>query len=282
MLGDGAVAAGAIFAGIPTFVRQSELVDHIAAAQVQWLFVAAEFLELALTAQSSGCNKYQVMVFDPPGLEPYSGPRPCLSRIVSAEESIWQNTSDGKDPKALTAFRLFTSGTTGKIKAADITHAAQVARVDAMDSISSQNDEAALHVIGLYHVSGQLACNRAIAGNLRTYISCADDVLIILDRIQSSGATFTLLAPRTIEAIAAAIHAGIRSRETLQSLKVVLVGGSPSRKEAVDDFAALLPSHTFLGSGFASTETGLISVSPYSAAWIPGDVGSIIPGIEIK
>ena len=34
VLGDGAIAAGAAFAGIPTFVKQSELANCIVAAQV--------------------------------------------------------------------------------------------------------------------------------------------------------------------------------------------------------------------------------------------------------
>ena len=79
VLGDGVAAAGAIFGGIPTFVKQSQLASCITTAQVKRLVVAAEFLELALTTvQSLGIDKSRVIVFNPPGLEPYCGPQPHL------------------------------------------------------------------------------------------------------------------------------------------------------------------------------------------------------------
>ena len=283
MLGDGAIAAGAIFAGIPTFVKQSELASCIAAAQVGWLFVAVEFLELALTtAQSLGINKSRVIVFDPPGLETYTGPQPHLREIMSADESLWQNPYHGQDPKALTALRMFTSGTTGTMKAAEISHAAQLTRIGPQNNVLWPQDVRVLQTIGIYHISGQSTCNRACAGKIRAYLSSADDAPTILDRIQSFGITMTTLPPRTFENITTVIHTGIRSRETLQSLDTVVLGGSPSRKEAVEAFAALLPSHARLRAGYASTEAGLITMTSGDASLIPGYVGSIAPGVEFK
>ena len=283
MLGDGAIAAGATFAGIPTFVRQSELAGCISAAQVEWLFVAVEFLELALTtAQSLGVDKSRVIVFDPPGLEPYAGPQHRLGEIMSADESLWRNPYHGKDPKALTALRMFTSGTTGTMKAAEISHAAQLTRVGPQNNVLWPADIRVLQTIGIYHISGQSTCNRACAGKIRAYLSSADDAATILDKIQSFDITMTTLPPRTIEDITAAIHTGIRSRETLQSLDTVVLGGSPSRKEAVEAFAALLPSHARLRAGYASTEAGLITMTPGDVPCIPGYVGFVAPGVEFK
>ena len=283
VLGDGAIAAGATFAGIPTFVKQSELANCIEAAQVEWLFVAPEFLELALTtAQSLGIDMSRVIVFDPPGLEPYRGSQAHLSTILSSDESLWQNPYRGDDPKALTALRLFTSGTTGQIKAAEISHATQLTRLDALDFVTSPHDVGALHTFGIYHISGQSTCSRACAGKLPAHLSAADDAMTILDRIQSSGITITTLPPRTIEAITAAIHTGVRSRESLQCINTVMVGGSPSRKEALEAFAALLPSHAVLRCVYASTETGIVSSTRGDAPWIPGSVGFLSSGVELK
>ena len=282
VLGDGAIAAGAIFAGIPTFVKGSELASCIAAAQVEWLFVAVEFLELALTtAQSLGINMSRVIVFDPPGLEPYCGPQPRFSRILSADENLWQNPNQGKDPKALTSLRQFTSGTTGTMKAAEISHATQITRLYPPDSAASPSI-GALQIIGIYHVSGQKTCNRACAGKLRAYISSVDDAPTILDRIESFGIALTTLPPRSMEAVTAAIHAGIRSREALHSLSLIVIGGSPSRKEAVEAFTSLLPSHARVSFGYASTEAGLVSMTPTGTPGIPGYAGVIAPDVEVK
>lgn len=286
VLGDGVVAAGAIFAGIPTFVKEDELASCITAAQVKWLFVAAEFLELALTtAQSLGIDKSRVIVFDPPGLEPYCGPQPHLREILNADESLWQNPYCGKDPKHVTAFRLFTSGTTGSMKAAEISHASRLVRLGPTDSTGSSQDKRALHILGLYHIGGQYICNQACEGKVCAYISCADNAPTLLDQIQSFSITFIILPPRMMEAATAAIHHRIRSRETLHSLKGVVVGGTPSRTEAVKAFYALLPSHAGMLTGYGSTEAGPVTGTPAGPPWEQGYTGYVPPGgadIDVK
>lgn len=289
VLADGAIAAGMTFIGIPPSDKQDKLATHMAVAQVKWLFVAPEFLELALTtAAKVGMDKSHILVFDPPGLEPYENDngQSRLSSLLDANESLWQNPNHGKDPRALTALRLFTSGTTGSVKAAELSHAALVTRLDAQDFVPSQRDSAQLQFINLSSAGGQMICQRAFAGWLPAYISNYDDELSIIDRIQSCGISVVQLPPRTMEAITAAIKAGIRSRESLHSLNTVLVGGATSRKEGVDQFAAVLPSHVLLRSGYGSTEAGIIAMTPASlcAPWRPGPgyVGFLPPGVELR
>ena len=198
-------------------------------------------------------------------------------RRESLAESIqWRR------PESSTALALFNSGTTGPIKAAEISHAAQLARLDAWKFVASPQVVGALHTIGIYHISGQMLCNRACAGKLHAHLSTADDAITILDRIQSSGITVVTLPPRTMEAITAAIHTGVRSRESLQSIGTVTVGGSPYRKEAVEAFTALLPSHSLLRSSYGSTEAGVVSMTPGDAPWTPGYIGAPLPGVELK
>ncbi|THC87079.1 hypothetical protein EYZ11_013475 [Aspergillus tanneri] len=283
VLGDGAIAAGGIFVPIPTFTRQSELASCITAAQVKWLVVVTEFQELALvTARSLGIDLSRVIMFDPPGLEPYDGPQRCFSELLKADGSLFQNPYKGRDPKTLACLRMFTSGTTGTTKAAELSHTCQVTRLDARDFVASPRDKGQFHMIGIFHPGGQITTSRACSGKLPLYLSNCDDAPTILDKIQSFGLSVTTLPPRTMEAIITTINAGVRSREALQSLNTIMVGGAPSRKEAVQEFAALLPSHTRLRSGYGSTEAGNICMTPEEADWIPGYVGFLSPKIELR
>ncbi|EJP66719.1 AMP-binding enzyme, putative [Beauveria bassiana ARSEF 2860] len=73
----------------PTFVKQVELVTAIHAAGLKWLFVALEFLDLALaTVEGLSLPPGMVVVFDPPGLDSYTGAQPSLSGLMDgADES---------------------------------------------------------------------------------------------------------------------------------------------------------------------------------------------------
>lgn len=288
VLADGAIAAGATFAGILPSVKKVELESYITAANVGWLFAAAELLELALAAaQSMGIDKCRVIVFDPPERypEPYSGPQPRLGTLLGADESLWQNPYHGKDPKALIALRQYTSGTTGTIKAVDVCHdilIARIKRLDDRDLAPLPRDKAALQYIPMCYFSGQMSHAKAILGKLPAYFTSVEDVPTILDRIQFFGITLIQLAVPMMDGFMDVIGAGIRSRETLQSLQSVLVGGAPSRKDGVKAFAALLPSHVLMRSGYGSTETANIATTPADAHWVPGYVGFVSHDVELK
>ncbi|KAM3514044.1 hypothetical protein MY11210_002361 [Beauveria gryllotalpidicola] len=144
VLGDVAVAAGAV---------------------LKWLFVAPEFLHLALaTVESLGLPPSMVVVFDPPGLDAYRGTQASLSNIIDGvDEASSRNTNEEKDATTREAFRFFTSGSTGSAKAATISHRASAVRVDFVAAMPLL-DKPFLLVIGMFHVSGALVHMRACLG----------------------------------------------------------------------------------------------------------------------
>ncbi|KAM3531757.1 hypothetical protein MY4038_004335 [Beauveria bassiana] len=80
----------------PTFVKQVELVTAIHAAGLKWLLVALEFLDLALaTVEGLSLPPGMVVVFDPPGLDSYTGAQPSPSGLMDgADEADFQNTNE--------------------------------------------------------------------------------------------------------------------------------------------------------------------------------------------
>lgn len=282
MLGDGVIAAGGTICPLPTGTLD-KLDLYIEAAQVSWLFVSAEFLDkILLAAPKWQFDKSHILVFDPPELEPYLGNLPTFSSLLNADESLWQNPYDGKDPKELICVRSFGSGTTGSIKAIEISHAAQLARLDAPLFIPDPRDSAWLQNIGIFHVSSFNMCQRAFAGGLPMAITSVEDAPTLLDRIQALRISQIQLLPALMESIIDTINSGLRSREALQSLSTVLIGGTFSRKDSVTEFAALLPSHTRLRTGYGSTEAGIVSMTPIDAPWALGYTGFLTPKVELK
>ncbi|KAF1732266.1 hypothetical protein CRV24_008460 [Beauveria bassiana] len=106
--------------------KQVELVTAIHAAGLKWLFVALEFLDLALaTVEGLSLPPGMVVVFDPPGLDSYTGAQLSLSGLVDgADEADVQNTNEGKDVEVRETVRICTRGSTGTVKVAVVPHKA--------------------------------------------------------------------------------------------------------------------------------------------------------------
>jgi len=276
------IAAGGTFCPLPT-TPLDQLGLYIEAAQVSWLFVSAGFLdEILVAAPSWKIDKSRILVFDPPGLEPYRGRLPRFSSLLNADENLWKNPHQGKDPKTLICVRSFGSGTSGNIKAIEISQAAQLARLDAPLFEPDPRDTAWLQNIGVSHVSSLNMCQRACAGGLPMALTSVDDALSLLDKIKALSISQIQLPPAVMENMTDAINSGLRSREALQSLSTVLVGGTFSRKVSVTEFAALLPSHTRLRTGYGSTEAGIVSMTPIDAPWELGYTGFLTPKVQLK
>ncbi|KAM0665191.1 hypothetical protein ACQRIU_005452 [Beauveria bassiana] len=92
----------------PTFVKQVELVTAIHAAGLKCLFVALELLDLALaTVEGLSLPPGMVVVFDPPGLDSYTGAQPSLSGLMDgADEADFQNINEGKDVEVRETVRI--------------------------------------------------------------------------------------------------------------------------------------------------------------------------------
>lgn len=286
VLGDGVVAAGAVYAGIPTFVKQAELATAIHAAGLRWLFVAPEFLDLALaTVQGLGLPSSMVLVFDPPGLEPYSGPQGSLSKLLDGvqeeEASGFRNANEGKDPATRDAFRFFTSGTTGSVKAAVITHRASVVRFDLVASMPPMGSPFLL-VIGMFHVSCSLFHMRASLGDYPVYVTRFPDAAAVIDRIHTLGIGAAMIAPRLMETMTAVLSAAEDGRGPLSSLRHVSFGGAPCRQETIDIFRKMLPDKATLTIGYGATENPGIASCFIDDNWVTGCVGRSLPSTELR
>lgn len=287
-LGDGAIAAGAVFAPIPTYVKQQELETSISVALIRWLFVEPDFLDLVLsTTKEIGFPTSHIIVFDPPGKEPYSGPLESLSRLLStSDKSLFVNANEGMDPKTRIAYRLFTSGTTGSVKAAELSHATQLARLSNRQVAVKRATLRSLYMTGMYHGTGHRTVTHALAGRgPAVYVSkrlVEDKPHAIIDHIQSLGITSVLLPPRLLKRITDSIASGIRSRESLQSLQTITLAGSFCPTDIPHNAREILPSQIRMIVVYATTETGGIASTEISPAWVGGQVGRIVDQMEVR
>lgn len=184
------------------------------------------------------------------------------------------------DPEKL-AVLLYTSGTSGRPRAAMLSHRALLANVEQVAAVRPpmmHGDDVVLGVLPLFHVYG---LNAVLGGVLRHRAK-----LVLAERFDPQG-TLDLIDDEacSVAPVAPPVFAAWRSveglGERLGPVRLVLSGSAPLTAEAVETFQERtgVPVH----QGYGLTEAAPVVTSTLcSAAAAPGSVGAALEGIELE
>ncbi|WP_372727203.1 class I adenylate-forming enzyme family protein [Nocardioides sp.] len=185
-----------------------------------------------------------------------------------------------RDPDKL-ATLLYTSGASGRPRAAMLTHRAMLAnivQVAQVDPPMIHGDDVVLGVLPLFHVYG---LNAVLGGVLRhrAKLVLVDrfDPQGVLDLIEDEACSVIPLAPPVFAHWATEEQL----KERLGPVRLVLCGSAPLSTDMVDDFTARtgLPVH----QGYGLTEASPVVTSTLCSDELrAGSVGSALPGISIR
>ena len=184
------------------------------------------------------------------------------------------------DPEKL-ACLLYTSGTSGRPRAAMLTHRALLANIDQaaeVDPPMIHGDDVVLGVLPLFHVYG---LNAVLGGVLRRRAK-----LVLVARFEPE-ATLDLVDDEAVSVLPVAPPVFAywlpeeHLRERLGPVRLMLSGSAPLSAEMIQRFtdATGVPVH----QGYGLTEASPIVTSTLcSRAPHVGSVGAALPGIDIK
>ena len=184
------------------------------------------------------------------------------------------------DPDKL-AVLLYTSGTSGRPRAAMLSHRALLANLEQVGQVEPpmmQGDDVVLGVLPIFHVYG---LNAVLGGVLwhgcRLVLVERFDPEAVLDVIAEQRCTVIPVAPPAF----AYWLPTPRLRDRLASVRLMLSGSAPLSLELIEKFteATGIPIH----QGYGLTEAAPVVTSTLcSAAPKNGSVGAALPGIEIR
>ena len=184
------------------------------------------------------------------------------------------------DPEKL-ACLLYTSGTSGRPRAAMLTHRALIANIDQAAQVEPpmiHGDDVVLGVLPLFHVYG---LNAVLGGVLRHRAK-----LVLVDRFEPQ-ATLDLIDDEAVSVVPVAPPVFAywlpeeHLKERLGPVRLVLSGSAPLSAELIEQFheATGVPVH----QGYGLTEASPIVTSTLCSRELQnGSVGAALPGIEIK
>ncbi len=264
-----------------------ELVRMIADSGARMVFADAETVETVRAAVGGLTEALE-------GADEETRARASRPRVVAIDaaaqpgEHAWSDlvaetgrpTPAPDDPEAL-AVLLYTSGTSGRPRAAMLSHRALLANIAQVAEIDPPmihgNDVVfgvlpLFHVYGLNAVLGQLLCHRA-----RMVLVEGFDPEGALDIIEDEAITVLPVAPP--------VFAYWRSVENLKDrlgpLRLALSGSAPLSVDLITWFTSSTDIEVHQGYGLTEASP-VVTSTLCSKVMQPGSVGAALPGVEIR
>jgi acyl-CoA synthetase (AMP-forming)/AMP-acid ligase II len=220
-----------------------------------------------------------------------SGPRVMTSTEFLAAAKTAEPASEFPDPDSV-AVVLFTSGTTSRPKAVELTHNNLTSYVTGTVEFDSADPaDAALICVPPYHIAGVgAALSNLYAGRKMVYLT-AFDAREWVRLVGAEGVTSATVVPTMLDRIVTVLDAEATSLPTLRTLAY---GGSKVALPLVRKALSLLPGVGFVNA-YGLTETSstiavltpddhraALAASDDGAARRLGSVGQPVPGIEVE
>jgi long-chain acyl-CoA synthetase len=256
----GALRAGAAIVPMNMLLKEREVAHYMADSGARVLFVWHEFAEAA----QAGARGAEVIVVEPAAFD---------ALLAGAEPA---GTVD-REPSD-TAVVLYTSGTTGTPKGAELTHASLTANVKVSLELFGLGPEAVmLGALPLFHAFGQTcALNAAMA---------VGGSLSLLPRFSAATALETIERDRVtvFEGVPTMFAAMLHHPEEsdTSSLELCVSGGAAMPVEVLLAFERRFRCTVLEGYGLSETSP-VVSFNRRDRERKPGSIGLPIRGVEMK
>ena len=259
------IKAGGVYLPLNTSYTAHELEYFISNAQAR-LVVVDEKAKQAVTpiAEAQGANFLTLNADE-------SGTLPGLAEQQAAQfEAVARGSED-------LAAILYTSGTTGRSKGAQLCHRNLHSNTEVLrDFWQFEEDDVLLHMLPIYHTHGLfVACNLlAMVGGSMIFLPKfdADKALSFLPQ-----ATTMMGVPTFYTRL---LNEERFTRDASQHMRLFISGSAPLLAETHKSFAARTGKQIL--ERYGMTETNKRTSNPYDGERIAGTVGVPLPGVELR
>ena len=262
----GLLRAGCVVVPMNVLLKSREVTFHLKDSGAKLLFAWHEVVEEAEKgAAGAGVETIQVA---PGSFEE-------LLVGTEAHPDVVQRADDD------IAMILYTSGTTGTPKGAELTHRnlAENARVTAETVICSQPEDVILGALPLFHAFGQTcALNASVYSGSCLSLLPRFDPGQALEILHRDRVTVFVGVPTMYSAL---LHHPDRERFDTTSLRICLSGGAALPVEVLRGFDAAFDCKVLEGYGLSETSP-VASFNHPDRVRKPGSVGTPIRGVEMK
>ena len=261
----GVLRAGGVVVPMNVLLKQREVAFYLGDPQAKLMFA---WHELAAAAREGAAQLGAECIVVEPG---------CFDRLLARAEPLPGCVERAADD---TAVILYTSGTTGKPKGAQLTHRNLAINADVSKQLFSLGpQDVILGALPLFHAFGQTCGLNAAVGSGAS--------LALLSRFDAVGALAAIDRDRVtvFEGVptmyAALLHHPERKRFDVRTLRLCVSGGAALAVELLRGFEQAFGCVILEGYGLSETSPVACFNDP-DRGRKPGSIGTPIEGVEMK
>jgi long-chain acyl-CoA synthetase len=287
----GILKAGAVVVPLNVLFKPREIAYHLRDSDAKALLVFEGTPELPMAEMAraacdvvSACDRMVVLTIDPKGPSPVEG---ALSVAQLVYGQAPEFATHGAQPDD-TAVILYTSGTTGEPKGAELTHMNML--MNAMITAElfrgalgpNLDDVTTLITLPLFHSTGQTAqMNAELYAGARLVLLPRFDPAAVLETMQKEHVTCWTAVPTMYWSLLQhAAAADIDTAAIGKSLRLCASGGAPMPVAVMEQFAKTFGARILVGYGLSETAP-VATFNHGQRPSKPGTVGQPIFGVEV-
>ena len=262
----GVVRAGGIVVPMNPLLKSREVAYYLGDSGAGLLFAWHDFADEARTGAQQA--EADAVVVEPSGFDG------LLASGPPAEDMVDRHEDD-------TAVILYTSGTTGQPKGAELTHAnlTRNCEVVATELLRLTTDDVMFGGLPLFHAFGQTCTlNAAVASGACLTLLPRFDAGQALRILAAHGVTVCAGVPTTFGRL---VQAPDRDAYDVSRLRLSICGGAAMPVQVLRAFEAAFACVVLEGYGLSETSP-VASFSRLDAERKPGSIGTPIPGVQMR
>ncbi|TCJ22874.1 long-chain-fatty-acid--CoA ligase [Nocardioides jejuensis] len=285
----GILKAGATVVPLNVLLKGREVAYHLNDSQAKAVFAFQGTPDLAIGAEcfegfngAEGCEHFFMITADPTAASPIEGTE-TLGQGMAGKSPVFETVATDEDD---TAVILYTSGTTGQPKGAELRHSnmfSNQATSQELFGFDAERPETGLCVLPLFHSFGQTAIHNATIATGGT--------LVLLPRFEQNAALGLMVKEKVtlfggvptmyVGLLAAAAENPDAAAHVKDTLRAAVAGGA-ALPVAVHQQVEKVFGVTVL-EGYGLSETSPVaSFSPYGEPVRPGSIGVPIKDVSMK
>jgi long-chain acyl-CoA synthetase len=288
----GILKAGAVVVPLNVLLKPREVAYHLKDSDARALIAFEGTPELPLgsiakaACDEAGCSNLLLMTLAADAPSPVAGVSTLGEAMRAAAPGAFQTRRRRMDD---TAVILYTSGTTGRPKGAELTHANMLLNAAATRDLflpamqGGMAQEVVLITLPLFHSTAQTCqMNAGVLGGMRMVLLPRFDPATVLETMEREQTGFWTAVPTMYWALLQHVkNAGIDPRPIAAHLKLCASGGAAMPLELMRNFEAVFGARILEGYGLSETAP-VACFNQIFRPTKPGTVGQPIIGVEVQ